>query len=173
MARSQPASPRTKRHAAHQTSVPPAPALLRLRRAVPADLAVLLTLEEASFSGDKLSAQRIRHWISADNAILLLATSKEALLGSCLVIRRADSSAARLYSIAIAAAARGQGLGAKLLKKAEALARAEGSESMRLEVAAGNAAAIALYHKLGYREFGHKRAYYEDGQDALRMQKGL
>jgi ribosomal protein S18 acetylase RimI-like enzyme len=173
MARSQPAAPRTQRQPARQTA-PTSPHLaLRFRHALPADLSALLALEEASFSGDKLSASRVRHWISADNAILLLAVTKAALLGSCLLIRRADSSAARLYSIAIASAARGRGLGAKLLKKAEALARAEGSESVRLEVAAGNAAAIALYHKLGYREFGRKLAYYEDGQDALRMQKVL
>jgi ribosomal protein S18 acetylase RimI-like enzyme len=150
-----------------------APSKIQLRRAVASDLAALVTLENASFSGDKLSPQRIRHWLSASNAIVLVAVSGAALLGSCLVIRRADSPAARLYSIAIAAAARGQGLGGKLLKKAESVARTAGSAAMRLEVAAGNSAAIGLYQKLGYREFGRKRGYYEDGQDAVRMQRRL
>jgi ribosomal protein S18 acetylase RimI-like enzyme len=144
---------------------------IRLRRAQPADLSALLALENVSFTGDKLSERRMCHWITAANAILLTAHSGTTLLGSCLVLTRADSTAARLYSIAISKAARGQGLGSKLLRKAEALARANGSRSMRLEVAAGNSAAIGLYQKLGYEVFGRKAAYYDDGQDAIRMAK--
>jgi ribosomal protein S18 acetylase RimI-like enzyme len=130
-------------------------------------------LENISFTGDKLSRRRLQHWITAPNAILLVAAGKHELLGSALVLQRTDSPAARLYSIAISPAARGQGLGSKLLHKAEALAREQGSTAMRLEVAAGNTAAIGLYQKLGYRVFGRKPVYYEDGQDALRMHKPL
>ena len=149
------------------------PSPIRIRRAEPADHAALLALENASFTGDKLNGRRMRHWISAPNAILLTAYSGTTLLGSCLVLTRADSPAARLYSIAINKAARGQGLGSKLLRKAESLARENGSTSIRLEVAAGNSAAIGLYQKLGYAVFGRKAAYYDDGQDAIRMQKRL
>jgi ribosomal protein S18 acetylase RimI-like enzyme len=152
---------------------PPHASSIRLRRATAADLDELLALENASFSGDKLSRVRLRHWISAPNGILLVAIGDGALLGSALVFTRSDSTAARLYSIAIAKAARGQGLGSKLLHRAEQQARAHGLASMRLEVAAGNSAAIALYRKLGYAVFGRKIGYYEDGQDAVRMQKAL
>lgn len=154
-------------------NVPHKPSPTRIRRAEPADLAALLALENASFTGDKLSERRMRHWIGAPNAILLTAYRGADLLGSCLVLTRADSPAARLYSIAISKAARGQGLGSKLLRKAESLARENGSSSIRLEVAAGNLAAIGLYQKLGYSVFGRKAAYYDDGQDAIRMQKAL
>jgi ribosomal protein S18 acetylase RimI-like enzyme len=146
---------------------------VRLRRATMSDLDALLALENASFSGDKLSARRMRHWISAANAMLLVATRAGELIGSCLVLTRADSPAARLYSIAISKTARGQGLGGKLLRKAESVAHELGSHAMRLEVAEGNIAAIGLYEKLGYRTFGRKPAYYEDGQDAIRMQKDI
>ena len=152
---------------------PPLASSVRLRRATADDLDELLALENASFSGDKLSRERLRHWISAANGILLVAISNGALLGSALVFTRRDSTAARLYSIAIAKAARGQGLGSKLLRRAEQEARSLGLASMRLEVAAGNTPAIALYRKLGYEVFGRKLAYYEDGQDAVRMQKSL
>ena len=157
---------------ARQPAPPPASAV-RLRRASPADLDMLLALENASFSGDKLSHARLRHWISAANGMLLVATADGALLGSALVFTRRDSPAARLYSIAIAKAARGQGLGSKLLRRAEQEARSLGLASMRLEVAADNTPAIALYRKMGYEVFGRKLAYYEDGQDAVRMQKSL
>ncbi len=160
-------------NSSRRTRAPLAVSAVRLRRATAADLNTLLVLENASFGGDRLSTRRLRHWVRANNALLLVAVAGTTLLGSALILTRADSSAARLYSIAISKSARGQGLGSKLLRKAESLARAKGSTSMRLEVATGNSAAIALYQKLGYTVFGRKRAYYDDGQDALRMQKPL
>lgn len=38
-----------------------------------------------------------------------------------------------------------------------------------LEVRAGNAAAVALYRRLGFEEVGRRRRYYADGSDALLM----
>lgn len=57
----------------------------------------------------------------------------------------------------------------------EALAR--GAATCFLEVAAGNAAALAFYAKHGYRETGLRRGYYKqaDGstQDAVLMARAL
>jgi len=33
--------------------------------------------------------------------------------------------------------------------------------------------AVSNYEKLGYQEFGRRQGYYEDGGDALRLQKSL
>lgn len=95
------------------------------------------------------------------------------LLGSCLVLTRRNSRKARLYSIATAPAARGQGLGAQLLAAAEAAARQHGCDTMHLEVAEDNARAIELYRASGYTQFGFVEEFYEDGRNALRMQKAL
>lgn len=146
---------------------------VRIRPALASDVDALLALENASFSGDRISTRRMKHWVTAKNAILLVAIRNGELIASCLGLTRADSAALRLYSLAVGKAARGQGLGAKLLRKVEAMARERGCESVRLEVAAGNAAAIGLYQKLGYQVFGRKQRYYDDGQDALRMRKAL
>jgi ribosomal-protein-alanine N-acetyltransferase len=40
---------------------------------------------------------------------------------------------------------------------------------VRLEVRADNAAARALYAKLGFAESGQLPGYYEDGADGLRL----
>lgn len=146
---------------------------VRIRLATMSDLDALLALENASFTGDKISARRMKHWITADNAILLVASRSGELIGSCLALTRTDSSALRFYSLAVSKEARGQGLGGKLLRKGELLAAERGCHSARLEVSAANVAAIGLYQKLGYQVFGRKIAYYEDGQDAIRMQKLL
>jgi ribosomal protein S18 acetylase RimI-like enzyme len=150
----------------------------RIRRAIPADLDALLALELASFSGDRLSRRRLRHWISADNGILLVAeTVPRPAVGSVVAyllgITRAGSEKLRLYSLATAVAARGQGLGTRLLQRAEREGLARGCRALQLEVAQGNHGAIALYNKLGYHCSGSIAGYYEDGQDAWQMRKLL
>jgi ribosomal protein S18 acetylase RimI-like enzyme len=84
------------------------------------------------------------------------------LLGYAIVRFRRATSVARLYSIAVAEGARGHGVGEQLLTAAEDEARRRGDLFMRLEVRADNAAAIALYHRLGYKAFGRHLDYYED-----------
>lgn len=53
-------------------------------------------------------------------------------------------------------------LGLELMRAAHDWARAKGGTVAHLEVRAGNAGAIALYHGLGYRRVGIRKAYYED-----------
>jgi [ribosomal protein S18]-alanine N-acetyltransferase len=144
-----------------------------LRRAGTSDLPGLLALEQASFSGDRLSARQYRHHLRHPRNRLLVAERGGVLLGSALVFLRAGSDLARLYSIAVADAARGQGLGAALLAAAEAAARSAGARRMRLEVRADNPAALGLYQDRGYRVFAQRPGYYEDGCAALRLEKHL
>ena len=151
----------------------PRPATTRVRRARRADLDELIALEERCFRGDRLSPRQYRVHLESTRAWLGVVAHDGAIRGSALVMFRADSPAARLYSIAVDPAARGQGLGLVLLRAAERAARARGATSMRLEVSAGNAAAIALYEREGYACFGRKRRYYEDGADALRYAREL
>lgn len=145
-----------------------------IRKACPGDLSALLELEQASFSSDLLSRRRLRHWIGADNGILLVAVGASGtVLGSCLVITRCNSRKARLYSIATAANARGRGLGAALLREAEQQARNRDCTQMFLEVAEDNRAALALYQREGYTQTGFLPHFYEDGRDALRLTKQI
>jgi hypothetical protein len=75
--------------------------------------------------------------------------------------------------MAVAPEDQGQGLGRVLLDAAEAAALDRGAAVMRLEVHPLNLAAIALYRRAGYLEFGVYRGFYEDESDALRMQHVL
>jgi [ribosomal protein S18]-alanine N-acetyltransferase len=143
-----------------------------LRWAQPEDLPALQALE-AGFPGDRLSPRQLRRHLDAGARLRVAVDDEGRLLGYALVLRRSGSRLARLYSLAVAAAARGRGLGRALLGDAERLARQAGATALRLEVRCDNAAAIALYRGAGYRDDGRRAAYYEDGTDALRMRRGL
>lgn len=144
-----------------------------VRKARIKDYAAINSIEQECFVGDKLSSRRIRHWIGADNGILRVVEDAQGLLGYGLVLLRKDSAVARLYSIAVTPRARGMGLGQRLMRQLEKAAAKSEREIMRLEVARGNHAAIKLYGSLGYAVIGVYSDYYEDHQDALRMQKRL
>jgi len=69
-----------------------------------------------------------------------------------------------------------QGVGSKLMKHFQQLARRHGADTLMLEVRPSNHGAISLYEKLGFNEIGVRRNYYpaEDGrEDALLLALSL
>ncbi len=142
---------------------------LEIRPARASDLDALVAIEQAVFDADRISRRAFRALIIGDHPIVLVAEAGGMIAGCCVILTRADSHKARLYSLA--AAPGRTGVGRALLQGAEAAARARGSTGMRLEVRADNARAIALYEKAGYRVFGQKPDYYADGATALRFEK--
>lgn len=145
----------------------------RIRPARDTDLDALLALEGRVFATDRLSRRALRRLLAAGTAAVLAAESAGALAGYAMVLFRAGSAVARLYSILVDPRVAGRGIGAALLAAAEAAATARGAALMRLEVATRNRRAIRLYERAGYRAFGRYEDYYEDGAPALRYQKPL
>lgn len=146
-------------------------AALALRDARAADLPQLVALE-AGFPGDRLSPRQFRYHLRRSGSRLRVMTDSDgAVLGYGLLLRRADSPFARLYSIVVAPSARGHGIGGRLLADLEQQALAGGALGLRLEVREDNAAAEALYRGRGYLPFGRRPGYYEDGAAALRLQR--
>ena len=90
------------------------------------------------------------------------------------VMARAASDEAEILTLAVIPAARGQGLGRRLLQSAAAHAASLGAQHMFLEVGADNPAALALYAALGFARVGQRKAYYAaSGADAWVMQVKL
>ncbi len=145
---------------------------ITLRAARAGDLPALLVLE-AQFPGDRMSARQFRRHLRSASARLQVALRDDAPIGASLLFFRVGSPAARLYSLIVAAGARGQGIGARLLADAEQAARDHGCRHLRLEVRVDNAAAIALYQRASYIRVGEVPGYYHDGVAALRMQREL
>ncbi len=143
-----------------------------IRRAAFRDLTALLALE-ASFPGDRLSRRGFRHLLRRANGDVWVAVDRDGLLGNAVVLYRRNAKSARLYSLVVAAAARGRGIARALLETAELAAAARRAQRLYLEVRCDNDAAIRLYQKLGYRLLGRLPRFYEDGQDALRFERRL
>ncbi|WPZ14061.1 ribosomal protein S18-alanine N-acetyltransferase [Nitratireductor rhodophyticola] len=144
-----------------------------VRHADLADLDALVAIENAAFSGDRLSQRSLRRLIGSRAAITCVAEEGEKILGYALALTRRTSGIARLYSIAVAPDETGRGVAALLLHNVENAACARGFRTMRLEVRADNEPAIRLYEKTGYRSFAQYENYYHDGMSALRYQKAL
>ncbi|MZR62064.1 GNAT family N-acetyltransferase/peptidase C39 family protein [Alcanivorax sp. DP30] len=145
-----------------------------LRPALPSDLDALTALEQRCFDSDRLSRRSFQKWINRHHDGLIVAqTDQRQLAGYALVLLQPGTRLARLYSIAVDPAQRGQRLGEQLMEAAEDYAHQERRLYLRLEVRKDNQGAIALYEKRGYRLFGLAPDYYEDHQDALRYQKRL
>jgi ribosomal-protein-alanine N-acetyltransferase len=96
------------------------------------------------------------------------------LLGFLLSRRAADE--AEILTVAVAAAARGQGIAGQLLARHLGRLAALGTKRVFLEVDQDNRPALKLYARAGFREVGRREGYYrhtEGSGAALTLQREL
>ena len=152
---------------------------VRIELAASQDWRALAELEKAAFPGDRISPRSWRSFRASQSAVVTVARGTSpgdqpsAIIGAAVVLQRARTSVARLYSIAITRSARGRGVSAALLEDATRRMRDAGAAVLRLETRLDNLAAQRLFARNGFIPRGRKAAYYEDGQDALLYQKSL
>ena len=93
------------------------------------------------------------------------------------VIARLAADEAEILTIAVDGGWRGKGVGRALVSEILRQAAYSGARSIFLEVDEGNAAALALYRRLGFTKIGERPGYYrrKDGSRALAvvMRRGL
>ena len=78
-----------------------------------------------------------------------------------------------LANLAVSEAERGQGIGGKLLEKVFAFARRSKAESVYLEVRVSNAIARKFYAERGFVPTFLRKGYYENGEDAVIMERDV
>ncbi len=147
---------------------------LSLRPASPADAGGFAALESVFPPEDRMSRATFRRLLAGNSCgYVVEGAPGGALLAAAVFLFRRRARVARLYSLAVAETARGQGLARQLIAAGEAGATARGCDRMRLEVRASNAPAIHLYEALGFDVIARKSGYYPDHEDALLMQRRL
>ena len=132
-----------------------------------ADAAALAALHASAFpSGDAWGEVALRQMLALSGTWGLVGE------GGFLLARIAADEA-ELLTVAVAPAARRQGVARALVGWACAQARALGAAAMFLEVAEANHPARALYAALGFAPAGRRPHYYGEGRDALLLRLDL
>ena len=138
---------------------------LRIRPMSLADLPTVLEIEKECFPAP-WSERIFRDVLDLDYYHFLTAILDGEVAGYCGYIRSFET--ADIANIAVRGSLRRSGIGEKLLRKLMDDGYRAGVERFSLEVRASNTPAIALYEKLGYRQEGLRRGYYENPrEDAL------
>jgi len=143
-----------------------------LRRAGPADLEAIVALEAACFGADDgaFTRRQLRALLNNPNAFWLLGRDGRAM--ACwLRVSNGRARWARLYSLAVHPAARGQGWGKRLMEAGFAWMQGERLTICRAEVKATNFIARQLYAAHGFRESRLLRDYYAPGVDGVRLSR--
>ncbi|MBD3367751.1 MAG: GNAT family N-acetyltransferase [Candidatus Eisenbacteria bacterium] len=144
-----------------------------IRDATTDDLDALLRLEDTSFETDRMSRSSLRRLLGSATAVFLVDEAGGDVTGYILLLVRASSNRARLYSLAVDAARRGRGIGRRLVEAAERRVGDLGIGEIRLEIREDNEASRALFASCGYEPFRTIEDYYEDGATAVRYSKRL
>ena len=145
---------------------------IRIRQAKIYDVPAMARIERDSF-GSPWSAEEITKDVTAGGNVYVAVAEYGGEKAGYGEIRNVAGEA-QIYNIAIAPEFRRAGIGEALLRHMIAKAEEDGCVLVTLEVRGGNDAAMALYHKLGFREVGRRKGYYaKGGEDAVLMDLDL
>jgi [ribosomal protein S18]-alanine N-acetyltransferase len=129
-----------------------------LRRAVPGDARAMAAIDRQASPSPWSEAQFTTPCApDAAGEYALVAEADGTVLGFVVCQQVLDE--ATIHNVAVAPAARRWGIARALLEQLLA-GLAPGTRRCLLEVRASNAAALALYRGLGFREDGRRRGYY-------------
>ncbi|MHC1697871.1 MAG: ribosomal protein S18-alanine N-acetyltransferase [Geobacteraceae bacterium] len=136
-----------------------------------ADLQEVLTLERASFP-HPWNEEHILNEIHSLRSFPLLARLED---GSCAgyICPMLVLDEGQILNVAVQPSCRGRGIGRMLLEAALEQFRKKGATVVYLEVRPTNRTAISLYTRCGFITAGRRKAYYENGEDAILMKYEL
>ena len=126
-------------------------------------------LEEEMFSMP-WHRESFQEMIEDKNACYLVALHQEEVVGACGL--RNIVGDGEVTNVVTKKAYQNRGIGATLLNQLFSIGRTMGVEAYTLEVRVSNRPAIHLYQKLGFKEEGIRKNFYEKPrEDALIMWK--
>lgn len=167
---------------------PPSSEEWRIRDATHADLPAIVAIDRASFAQPWLP-RSFERALRDEKTIALVAQAHTAITRTSKATTGEETTDGEIIgygiaytvgdegeiaTLAVAASARGRGLGAALLRTLLRRCAAQaGARQVFLEVRAGNVAAQRLYERCGFAPAGLRRRYYADGEDAILMRTTL
>lgn len=134
------------------------------------DLNALRHLEKVCFPKDAWPLWDLVGVLTLPNVVRLRAVVEHQMIGFIAGDVRPSERLAWIATIGVLPEYRGRGIGRALLQACEQRLT---TPHVRLNVRISNQAAIQLYQTSGYQRAGIWPAYYQDGEDALIMEKEL
>lgn len=151
----------------------------------PADVPTLHRIDRLCFPrGVAYTLSELRGFIEHPGSVTLVAEDDAGQIAGFIIAqvvrlgKRRGASVRRecrghIVTIDLRPQNRQQGLGSALLQQAEAWLIQQGADTVFLETAADNRAAISFYRKHGFRLVDRLRHYYGNGSDAYLMARRL
>lgn len=137
-----------------------------LSEAGPRDAAAIARLHAASFHRG-WSDGEIERMLRDRHVLAHRAMSGASLAG--FILSRVVADEAEILSVAVNAARRGKGLARRLLDLHLRRLAGLGVRAVFLEVEEGNAPALRLYRRAGFREVGRREGYYRESRGAAAL----
>lgn len=133
-----------------------------VRRINPAELSLLKNLEKKCFSSNYFNEKQMEEMYLNERYSFWGVWDSGKMSGYLIILDSVDVY--EIIKVGVDEQCRGKGLGEQLIKKAFETIEVD----LMLEVRESNTSARRLYEKLGFREIGVRKGYYEDtGEDAL------
>ena len=137
-----------------------------------ADIDQILEIERSSFNKyDAYTLEDFDRWCHFNPDLCIVAEVDGRIAG--YLVSRLLPGIGDLASLAIDSAYRRRGVGAALLAAIEQRFKGYGVNEINLEVRKTNLIGLVFWQNMGFVPFGTLPAFYEDGEDAVRMRKIL
>jgi ribosomal-protein-alanine N-acetyltransferase len=144
--------------------------MLPIRPMKEVDLDQVLAIEQTCFPRAWNRDHFLAEITSAQSTSVVVELGGQVAGYLCLTVLLDE---AEILDVAVDPVYQRSGIGAALLTWACNEALQQGATLLRLEVRATSHPAIALYERFGFIRSGLRKAYYEQGVDALLMDKNL
>ncbi|CAH2031921.1 Ribosomal-protein-S18p-alanine acetyltransferase [Trichlorobacter ammonificans] len=145
--------------------------MIAIRPMTEADLDAVLTIERDCFPRPWNRDHFLAELASPRAAAVVAVTEAGAIAGYLCLSVLLDE--AEILDVAVLPTMQRSGIGALLLSWACREAAVRGAAVLRLEVRATSLPARALYERFGFVGAGLRKGYYEQGIDAVVMEKTL
>lgn len=143
-----------------------------IRDAELSDLDAIMHLETTTFTTDAWSRDLMAAELAASHTRYVVALEGDAIIGYAGLSALPGVGQADVQTIAVDAAHRGRGIGARMLEVLLGEAAVRGADDVLLEVRADNPTAQRLYERHGFVAIAVRPRYYQpDDVDAIVMRR--